>query len=260
MKKITVETYLKRIEELGINPNFFTSKPYLIFSGADCYEDKGYLIVKDGKWLVFPPIPTPEILTGWDYPKPYSFWSDFDNYHIKSPKFEFLDNEYFFDPKNFSDLSGGKWETFRKNSRKWKKGATNPYYSRFHKRNDVLILLAEWLEHKDKQCLDASIIVRFALTNNSDVKRAYLYDQDQLVAINIWDENYKYINYRYCLVKQGEPYLDEYARLLFYTDPEIQVKGKLINDGGTLGSKGLEEFKDKLNPVRKRKVYSWFNF
>jgi hypothetical protein len=260
MKKIPVKAYLKRIEELEINPNFYVSEAYISLIGAECYEDKGYLIVRDGKWLLFPPIPTEAILPEWQYPLPYNFWSDFDNFHPKSPKYEFLDYEYIFDPRNFNTLSGGKWETFRKNSRKWLKGASKPFYSSHHKRNDVLLLLAEWLEKKDKQCQDAALIVKFVLSHNHGIGRAYLYDEDQLMAINIWNENYKYINYCYCIVKQGEPYLDEYARLLFYTDLQIQVKNKLVNDGGVIGNAGLEAFKDKLNPLRKRKVFSWFNY
>jgi hypothetical protein len=77
------------------------------------------------------------------------------------------------------------------------------------------------------------------------------------MAVNAWDENWQYINFRFCIIRQGEPFLDEFARWLFYTDGQIQAKNKLVNDGGTLGNPGLEHFKDKLNPVHKRKVYSW---
>jgi len=85
-----------------------------------------------------------------------------------------------------------------------------------------------------------------------------LYDEnEQLMAINAWDENWEFINYRVCIVRQNEPFLDEFVRWLFYTDSQIQSSGKLVNDGGTLGSPGLERFKDKMNPYRKRITHSW---
>ena len=77
------------------------------------------------------------------------------------------------------------------------------------------------------------------------------------MAINAWDVNWKYINYRVCMVRENEPFLDEFARWLFYTDPDIIKVNKLINDGGTLGCKGLERFKDKMNPKKKVEMYSW---
>jgi len=89
------------------------------------------------------------------------------------------------------------------------------------------------------------------------IEKMGLYKDGKLVAINIWDENYKYINYRYCIVDRKEPFLDEFVRYLFYTDLVILKTGKLVNDGGTVGNQGLEHFKDKLNPIRKRKVHSY---
>ena len=71
-----------------------------------------------------------------------------------------------------------------------------------------------------------------------------------------WDRNYEYTNFRYVLSRPGEAFLDEYARLLFYTDSEIH-RGLLVNDGGTLDNPNLERFKDKLNPISKRRVKTW---
>jgi len=59
--------------------------------------------------------------------------------------------------------------------------------------------------------------------------------------------------YRYCIADPDEPFLDEFMRLLFY---QRNAAGKLVIDGGVLGRPGLERFKDKLNPVKKRPVYS----
>ena len=93
--------------------------------------------------------------------------------------------------------------------------------------------------------------------NDKGIEKKGLYKGEKLVALNIWDENYKYVNYRFCFVDHSEPFLDEFVRYLFYTDLWILSKNKLVNDGGVLGRPGLEKFKDRLHPFRKRKVYSY---
>jgi hypothetical protein len=81
-------------------------------------------------------------------------------------------------------------------------------------------------------------------------------DSGKVLGINIWDLNDTYINYRYCFCS-NEPFLSEYMRLLFYTDPEILSTGKLVNDGGCLGNDNLKAFKKKLNPISVREVSSY---
>jgi len=48
--------------------------------------------------------------------------------------------------------------------------------------------------------------------------------------------------------------MGEYLRLQFYQALEPDT---LVNDGGALGSEGLERFKRKLNPVEVRERRSW---
>ena len=63
---------------------------------------------------------------------PKKIWSDFDNLQlggINDRKSQFLDWEYIFDPNSFKDLSGKKWEVFRKNIRKWPRNNPNWVYS-----------------------------------------------------------------------------------------------------------------------------------
>ncbi len=83
-----------------------------------------------------------------------------------------------------------------------------------------------------------------------------LFANGNLVGMNIWDENYRFINYRYC-IDDGAPDLNRYLRLKFYTHDIIISKGKYINDGGSLGDEGLREFKMRLNPYRVYTVTSY---
>jgi hypothetical protein len=258
--KQEIKAYLKRAEELDIDPNFYLSESYLSLTKAKCWSRFGWIWIEEGGWCLFPPLP----MTTLAFMSPPNdlkrIWSDFegkypDHYHSK-----YLDLEYIFNPTHFNDMSGGNWETYRKNVRKWPKANANWEYKAASEEQEVQILLGEWIEAKQDYIQDPELIIDyvFQYSLQNGIYRKFLYSDKKLVAINVWDENYKYINYRYCIVKQEEPYLDEFARYLFYTDPEIQDKGKLINDGGSIGNEGLERFKDKLNPVRKREVHSWF--
>jgi hypothetical protein len=257
-KKIEVSLYLTRAQELKIDPNFFLSEPYLRFSKVQCYSNKGWVWIEADGWTLFPPLPTGEIIANYPY-QCRKIWSDFENRKPNYFHSEFLDWEYLLDSKAFNDMTGGKWETYRKNARKWPKANPNWLYTGYNDPSEVSRLLGSWLEVKQKDVQDGKLIIEFLLNNKETegISRKYLYSNGNLVAVNVWDENWKYINFRFCIIRPEEPYLDEFARLLFYTDPIIQIKGKLINDGGSLGSMGLERFKDKLQPVRKRKVHSW---
>jgi hypothetical protein len=188
-------------------------------------------------------------------------WSDYHdwvyatNYGYQK---QFLDYEYLYDSKAFLDLSGGRWNTFRKNSRKWLKGHDKWVYTDVLRLGSSLEeLIGEWLEKKQETVQDGEFIIKYLLDVNPDIHCKYLYADNRLFAVNAWDENYRYINYRFCIVRPDEPWLEEFVRLLFYTDQEIQNTGKLVNDGGVVGSVGLERFKEKLNPYSKRNVYSW---
>jgi hypothetical protein len=221
--------------------------------------ENNWVWLEVNKWCLFPPLPLNKDTT--EYPYNLNIWADFSNLLPPYPNLAFLDYEYIFNPDEFKDLSGGKWEVFRKNIRKWPKAHPKWTYNEEFDGRQSELLVAEWLEQKQDNVLDAGLVIDFAISSDvRGVYRKYLYDESGiLVAINIWDHNWKYINYIYCIIRKDQPYLDEFARYLFYTDPDIQEFKKLINDGGCLGNKGLERFKDKLNPVRKREVHSWFN-
>jgi len=172
----------------------------------------------------------------------------------------FLDWQYVFTPASFKNMSGSLWEVFRKNCRKWP--TRNPgwiYTNEEPSGSEAGLLMADWLERKGSAALDGELLIRFAyFEDDPDIFKKYLYNKEgKLVAINAWDMNWMYINYRVCMVDTNEPFLDEFARWLFYTDEDVLKTGKLVNDGGTLDNPGLERFKDKMNPVEKEAIYSW---
>ena len=228
---------------------------------AECYEDVNWIWIQERQsdMALFPPLPV--ILGLAINAKHMKVWSDFENSKVPIPcKFKFLDYEYIYNPKHFNDLSGGKWEVYRKNIRKWLISNTSWSYRESFQWKEVSTLLADWFERRKSTIEEAGMIATYGAYGDEieGIHRKFLYDgYGKLAAINIWDENWYYINYRYVLTVADQPHVDEFARYCFYTDREIQSKGKLVNDGGSLGNEGLERFKDKLNPVKKRKMYSY---
>jgi len=253
-----IQTYLMRMNELGLEPNFFTSQAYLEKAGAILYTDSASLWLVADSTPILQPIPHNGGYKAC--PVPF-YWADFNN----SQPFpdmvpEFLDWEYIFDPKQFTSMKGGEWATFRKNTRKWPNRTPGwkykdkpPVYE-----YEWWDLLDEWIEAKANEIEDAEILVKFLEDPLNNFHRKYLYNSHyELMGINVWDWNETYINYRFCIVRRNRPFLDEFMRYLFYTDPMVRAAKKKVNDGGSLGSVGLERFKDKLNPIRKRAVNSW---
>lgn len=259
--------YLIRAQQLGIVPNFFMSDAYLAIANAEMMERNGWMWMEEGGEIILPPIPSP--LTFPDTMKlpEGKVWAGFENTYNLIFYSHFYDNmlldyQYIFNPESFQSMEGGMWETFRKNSRKWsKRNGPGEYISESELNQPNLTqlypLLGEWLEYRMETVQDAEILAEFAVfSKHPGITRRFLRVDGRIVGVNAWDENYKYINYRICITKAGEPFLNEYMRLLFYTDSEILKRGKLVNDGGHIGIPGLEKFKDKMNPVLKKPIYS----
>jgi hypothetical protein len=246
-QKVDLDFYLKRSEQLKIDPNFFVSSSYFWHFEAECYQSEGWIWVEVEGECLFPPLPVED--AGCPHSLPVtSVWSDFHNliHPIRQGVASFLDWEYIYDPQRFNDLSGGQWFSFRKNSRKWPNRNPDWTYREPEESDYPEGVLVEWLERHLSNAQDPEIVSSYTLGIPPGVKRKFLFKSKFMVAVNAWDENYRYINYRVCLCRD-EPFLSEFARLLFYTDADIQNTGKLVNDGGTLGNPGLEVFKDKLN-------------
>lgn len=246
VKSNSPTSYLLKMEWFKLRPTFWTSEAYLTcvpvtsfrFNGSNWLEDK------EGVCL-FPPITDQGkydlSVPSWAIPSD-QFREDFS----------FLDWEYIYCPENFLDLSGSKWEVFRKNSRKWVK--SNPYWTYCSLKDwgkSSESLLIKWLENKiEEKIHDGEVMLEYLSQGNGQIFG--LWDKDRLVGFNCWDLNYRWVNFRYSFADPGEPWLSEFLRLLFYQSQYA----KEVNDGGILDNPSLERFKDKLHPVEKNKIHS----
>jgi len=244
-----------------VAPNFWCSEEYFINANFQERELNGALGVFefDEGLLVFPPLDIDGRLQ-WPKGFPDRVWSDFAGFSWAGAESEFLDFEFLYDPQRFLNMIGGSWMVFRKNSRKFParlgQALTYRRLTEGEMEGALTELLIGWLEEKGEEAEihDGDLMLDFAL--HGENRKALFDDAGQLWGVNVWDENYQYVNYRYCLCAK-EPFLGEYMRLIFYTDEEILTKGKLINDGGALDSEPLRVFKEKLNPIRVREVCGW---
>jgi hypothetical protein len=254
IKKKKIQDFLSRAERLNLLPNFFLSEKYLEFSQVKCLESDNQIWIEDEEWMLFPPLSC----DNREIQKivcEKNIWSTFGNSKFSNYQCEFLDYNYIFNPSRFDCLKGNNWEIYRKNIKKWPRRNENWKYDWNCKDDkEVNLLVGNWMEKKINELEDFNILINFIF--DKKIERKYLYNNNQLVAINAWDENHVYVNYRICIIKKEQSFLSEFVRYLFYTDPFIRSKNKLINDGGSLGYDGLERFKDKMNPLQKRKIYS----
>lgn len=243
-----ISDYLQLADSWGIIPNFWLSSGYLQIQKVSIKTNNKLLWIEEDDWVLFPPLPLRGGLN--EYPK-MRIWSDFANFSV-GEKESFLDWEYtyysdWFKPER---MVGKEWAVFRKNSRKWARGRGWRYSPHPPSNNAISALLIRWLESKDNATIEDFESMEWFLMNGTH--RGFIYDQDRLVGINVWEESGSFLIYRYCITDPEEPFLNEFARLLFYQS----MPGKMVIDGGSLNDPGLERFKDKLNPIRKRAVYS----
>jgi hypothetical protein len=249
MRKTGVEEYLHYARQMKIIPNFWLTEAYLKTQKVQTKSNGKGIWVQEDEWAVFPPLPYDDSLF-WEKDFPSLIWSDFENFAV-GEVLEFLDWEYTYDANAFSDMTGKKWSVFRKNSRKWPRARVWEYTDKLPTNNEVEKLLLKWLEKKPEEVIHDQEAMLWFLFHSP--LRQFLYDKNKLMGVNVWDCNEPFLMYRYCIADPDEPFLDEFMRLLFY---QRNAAGKLVIDGGVLDNPGLERFKDKLNPVKKRAVYS----
>lgn len=255
--------YLEELEKRKIDPNFWTSEEYFQKAGLKMMYENGWLFMEEGGVAVVPPLPI-------EPSAPFSreVWSDF--HPTEAPPFfgplisTFLDFEYIYDPLHFNNMEGARWSVFRKNCRKWpQRNIGKIEYKRVPNLCPGIYELAvNWLTSMDnagqKEIHDGEVLLAYLYKG---FNRKGLWLDGKLMGVNIWDTNYKFINYRYCICQPDQPFLSEYLRWLFYTDRVIQLNrkqtGRLVNDGGVLDRPALKSFKDKMNPFHVRPVHSW---
>lgn len=269
-----LDVYLTQMARVGIIPNFWCSREYLSKSGKalEFVAEGNTAYVREGRWCLFPPICFGTQAAIWIIPPEHlTVWSDFpgwDKYAAKLMERKVLDYEYIFDQSHFQHMDGGDWATFRKNCRKWPRDNPGSEYRSqpslvlgqapcvVDNREDIEAVLVSWLESlgEEAEVHDDEVMMRFLL---SGYNRKFLYRADgTLMGVNVWDYNWHYINFRYSICRP-DPYLAEYMRWLFYTDPAIANDTRKVNDGGSLDREGLRQFKLRMNPVAVREVCSW---
>lgn len=250
---------LKR-RKARVDPNFFISKPWFVANGwmvkRLLVEEIGicWAVLDTDGCILFPLVP---MCRGALCP-PAGVWCDFEGYNpARDYDREEFDFEFLYDPASFDDLSGGVRKTFRKNVRRFEK--ENPLHEyREVGREEALFLFGSWLdEDQEIEGLDA-ILKYLNLIGDPDPEAPMahaLIIGEELVGINVWDQNYCYTNYRFEFHRRDIPFLSEYMRLVFYR--YSCPRGKLVNDGGCLGSENLRRFKEKLGPKEIRRRFSW---
>ena len=268
------ELYLTRLQTLNLIPNFWISQEYFEKAGikeSSWVAPNGthYIILTQEGHIMFPPLDQEgighnlfnvmrsymNIWAGLPTTKPVDWYA--------GGRFvsEFLDFNFIYDPKDFLGMEGKRWQTFRKNVRKWPRNNPmsgyrdiNPECERTEEQ--IRELLINWLGAmgEDTEIHDDEVLFKYAFEGQN--RKGVFNRMGELVGLNIWDENYKFINYRFCICR-NEPFLSEYMRYRFYRDPEIQAKGKLVNDGGSLDRDELERFKRKLNPIEIYDIFTW---
>lgn len=241
-----MSAYLDRLQKLGVSPNFWTSETYWKHAGwmEECRDGKQ--AVRTNRGINMLPVYDEHGLVWGD-----RFWAGFKD--MGGPKF--LDFEFIYDPANFTDISGERWRKVRKNLG-WTTQAIGPVETRGScEPAAILEFFEHWVDdQKGAVWYDPSTMVGYL--GDPERKGLYTFTEDgQLVGVCLWDENWKYINFRYCLVKHGVNGLSDTSRLNFYRVMANEKPGKLVNDGGSLDRDSLYQYKLKLNPVEVNKIF-----
>lgn len=261
--------YIDALQYIGEEPTFYCSDEYFEKAGwEDRNEHNIYRVTdpSDGMYMLPPLFVTYDQDKGFVSPiVVYDIWCDLEGYKADNAKRFFLDYEYIYDPSHFFPMEGGKWATFRKNVAKFPKRLDVPFYyipvvgNEFDKQ--IKMVFWKWLGNRSEEEViqDDRVMLKYLL--NGEHREVLVDRNNKLYGVNIWDENWKYINFRYCFCLPGM-FLSEFMRYLFYERIYKRAinkgkKPKLVNDGGVLGNESLKAFKDKLNPKEVRKRYSW---
>lgn len=240
----------------NLTPNFWMTEEYVQRKGLQWVEENGlwgWQEMEEGGW-VFPPIDCSKQFIHAPCWAGFSVSSEVGAVvgafsQVARP----LDFQFIYDPERFLDLTGSQWKVFRKNIKKYPERF--PGFLEYKEikpgehDTDLTEMLLNWAGAKD--IYDNDVMVDYLFNGNM---RWGLFRDGKLEGVNVADENHKHLIFRYCL-DSGIPFLNEYLRWRFYTDPFVQACGKLVNDGGSLGSLGLFNFKMKLNPVEVQQVF-----
>ncbi len=241
--------YLKAVSDAKFLPNFWMSEEYIQKAGLHYVEMFGMEGFQDvpGDWFFPPLFCSLPVLRGNIYS---GFLTDKLRVCGKVAS-TFLDYQFIYQASDFDDLSGNKWKVFRKNIKKYERRVSGKLNYKplepGEQTQQVENLLLKWAD--GREVFDSEVFILFVMKGHN---REALFVDDKLVGLNVFDQNFAFTNYRYCL-DDGSPFLNELMRYLFYTNRGSAT----INDGGSLGLEGLYHFKHKLNPIQIYRVFSY---
>jgi len=241
--------YEARLVRAGVEPNFFVSERYWWAAGWAAVPNGDDVIhVLDQAGLdMLPPM-------GQDRPVPTEVWCDFLGYQgIGQAKF--LDHQFLYYPSSFLDLSGHQRAVFRRNVWRFDRRHTDWVYRQPRSQDELMGALGDWLE-AGQEVYDLDATLRYLEDCPAEESRVLEVD-GEVVAINAWDRNLTFVNFRYSFARRDVKYASEFARLRFYLDTLERWPLRIVNDGGSLGSEQLLKFKNKLGPWRIDSMYSW---
>ena len=249
--------YLRLLEFQKVRPSFWCSDEYFRKAEFKEIDDNGVIYIQDKEGsLMFPPL---DSMLNYQHPIFQTpSWTSFAKMNGLLKDAIFFDYEYIYDPKAFLNMTGKKWQVFRKNCRKYpaRYQGQELKYIKVENHNDemkVSELIDQWMRDINwNEIHDGEVMIQYLFHGQN--REILIDEQGDAHGLNVWDENYMFINYRFC-ISLNLPFLSEYMRYLFYIHQAKQ--NKLVNDGGVLDNPNLKRFKDKLNPIEVNKIYSW---
>lgn len=236
--------YSEAVKIGNIETNFFISDLFIEAAGWTTIQESDILKVYDTEGvLMLPPVST---IGQAVYSAEYFYGFPEVLGH------RFLDYQFIYSPCNFLNISDRAFKLHRRKIKAFQNVFGDLSLQEWD--GDGFQFLESWLNSRlGDSWEDPEICVSTFLEYPESNKKLVVTDS-KIVGILNWDENYKYINFRNLLTAEAEG-LQDYARNLFY-QMCFSYSNKLVNDGGSLGKKGLYFFKERLRPIEIKSIYS----
>jgi hypothetical protein len=267
---VVIDEYTKLLNQAlllmpEVSPNFFVSREWFAANGWRAVKNHNTFSLLDEDGVKCLPS---VMLRDWDVRvvEGEEVWAGFPGLNQPDGSTR-LDCQFIYDPKEFRQevwqaniklgVPNKSSRIFRKNVRHFLTHHPNCVYVPAGKPDEWLHLFGEWLEtQEDYEGIDPTL--RYLEDNNSGGRWA-LFDKDTqtLVGVNIFDQNRRYINFRYCLVNPASPYQYASEIMRWHLHNQVACSGKYVNDGGDLGREELHRFKQKLGPDKVEEVPTW---
>ena len=241
---VSFEEYNRLLEKQNVIPNWNVSEEFFWTLGWKIIKENGRLSVRNAQnELMLPRVGD----TGVEREPRETVYSDFPSSGGVNKRHT-LGYNYIYDPKSFLDLGGKEKKSFRKNVESFEKESSSIVYAQLTSKDTFSGL------EKDPQILQYFDCI-------GPNQCFGLWVDKILIGANLWDENYKYTNFRFSIIpRRGRfsrfRFAKDYLRLQFFTKNAISI-GKLVNDGGDDDSVKLRRYKMKLGPVERHIIYSW---